>query len=120
MDSAVQSALLLEPVEAIDVAVDRRIHPRVRGRQVRVCLADAETHAKWAEAWVLDRSSGGLALAVREPVAVGTQLCVRAEGLPVPRWVLIEVRHVRPWEEGWVLGCQFIWPPSWEAMLQFC
>jgi hypothetical protein len=60
--------------------------------------------------WIVNRSSGGLALACPGPLTVGTQLKVRvtAAGETMP-WVVMEVKHctARGDRWFWCVGCKF-------------
>lgn len=99
---------------------DKRAFGRLKGRQVKVIVADAAGLQKLTEGWVCDRSQAGLGLHVRQAFAVGTILSVRADNLQQSSWVQIEVRNCRERADYWLIGCRFRKTPGWDARLQFC
>jgi hypothetical protein len=93
---------------------DQRQASRRHVKQVAVLIADAERKGSPCRGIVLDRSGGGLRLAVENPFAVGTILQVRpthvADLIP---WVQMEVKNCASAQSGWEIGCQFSrTPPS--------
>src|SRR4051812_18350967 len=82
---------------------DQRCHRRLRGRQVKVVLADQDGKRIRTEGWIIDRSQGGLGIAVNTPLPAGTVFSVRALKLGEGTWVKIEVRNCRPQGDNWVL-----------------
>jgi hypothetical protein len=79
-----------------------------RRKAVRLPPGDDRAEVVWpgeggrvAQARVVDRSPGGLALRMDRPAEAGTVLSVRREG---ECWELVEVRHCRADGEGWVAG----------------
>jgi hypothetical protein len=102
-------------------ATEKRSALRRRGNPVKVELSDAEATQEPTEAWVVDRSVGGLCLQVdKGPVPVGTILSVRVSGASrgVP-WTQVEVRSCREEGKVWELGCQFLKTPAWSVLLLF-
>jgi hypothetical protein len=68
----------------------------------------ANRKAKPAEAYVLDRSTGGLRLAMEKPSAPGTVLAARpGSATPDYEWVKLVVRNCREVGDYFELGCQF-------------
>jgi hypothetical protein len=106
-----------EPETATDVA-DRRSSPR-RKKLLKITIRN-ESNGDLFSGWVVDRSLGGMCLAVSQPLEVGTLIAVRRPSAPasIP-WVELRVLHVRDQESTWELGCTFTRSPSWELMLQF-
>jgi hypothetical protein len=100
--------------------VDRRQWPRRKGNRVAVLVTEGQAAAHPSEAWVLDRSEGGICLVVDAPLDVGVGLSVRpaqaAEAVP---WLAVEVRSCRPTTGGWALGCRFVQPPPLHVLLLF-
>jgi hypothetical protein len=102
-------------------ATEKRISMRRRGNPVKVLVTDADTTLEPEEAWVVDRSVGGLCLRVeRGAVEVGAILNVRPLKAPngTP-WTQIEVKSCRKDSEGWELGCRFLKTPPWSVLLLF-
>jgi hypothetical protein len=110
----------LSPAPAQRGRPERRTSARLKGRQVRVSVKNAQTGQKLFEGWVLDRSQGGLGLSVPEQVAPGTILTLRSTSLAGSHAVEVEARNSRADGDRWVLGCRFLRSPRWEVMLQFC
>jgi hypothetical protein len=101
-------------------AAERRVALRRRGNPKEIMVSDAEVKEAPFQAWVVDRSTGGLCLSLGEEIPVGKVLSVRALNAPdtIP-WVQIEVRSCRHEDDGWEAGCQFLKTPSWSVMLLF-
>jgi PilZ domain len=73
-----------------------------------------------APAYVVDRSTGGLRLALATGLATGTALQVRAKHAPdTTPWVTVLVRSCRPSEGHFELGCEFEKTPPWNVLLLF-
>jgi CheY-like chemotaxis protein len=102
---------LSEVAETLRQAVpDRRRFPRLTDRQYRIHIREG------AEAWVRDRSGGGLGLWLPQPLPVRTVIHVRPEEPPsATPWVPVEVRHCRGQDGGWAVGCRFVDPTLSEA-----
>ena len=73
-----------------------------------------------ASGYVLDRSTGGLRLALTVAVASGITLQVRADNAPdnTP-WVTVLVRNCRHAGQHYELGCEFDKTPPWNVLLLF-
>jgi hypothetical protein len=99
---------------------DRRRWQRRKGNRVAVLLADARSHGKSLEAWVLDRSEGGLCLLLDDPVEMGTLWKARPAGAAeaVP-WLTIEARACRPTLGGCAVGFRFLQAPPLHVLLLF-
>jgi hypothetical protein len=99
---------------------ERRSSLRRPGNPVAVLVANATGSTKTWDGWVLDRSRGGLRLAVRKPMAVGTLLQVRTTHDPeCAPWVQLRVKQCRQRDKVWVLGCQFVQMPPLNVLLLF-
>lgn len=102
---------------------EQRTMHRRQGNPVAVHVAPPEDHGKPAVGSVLDRSVGGLRLAVFDELAVGTVIAVHpvhADAL-VP-WVELEVRSCRPSVEipgQFEIGCQYVKSPPYSIQLLF-
>jgi hypothetical protein len=90
-----------------DPWAERRRMVRLVGGQEPIEVRTDPPPARPAEAWLLDRSAGGLGLLLdraTEPGAVLGVLLPGAEG----DWFFAQVRHCRPAGNGWVVGCEFL------------
>lgn len=99
---------------------DRRASFRREGAMVRVSLACPALATGAADGYVLDRSTGGLRLALADPLPVGASVQVRASHAPdtVP-WVTTVVRSCQNTGERYELGCEFDKTPPWNVLLLF-
>jgi len=90
------------------------------GNPVEILIADTRHNGRPQRGWILDRSMGGLCLAVNEAMAEGSLLTVRtANAPPTTPWVEIQVKSCRQRKDDWELGCQFLKTPPWAVMLLF-
>ena len=103
-----------------DSFADRRNSLRREGQPVRIHLASPTIRGGQDEGFVLDRSTGGLRVAVQVPIPAGTMVQVKAANAPdtVP-WVTIVVRSCRNGGEHYELGCEFDRTPPWNVLLLF-
>jgi hypothetical protein len=99
---------------------ERRSSPRRGGTHLSVLLSDAEGQARPVRGVIIDRSSGGLAIAVDEPIRLGEVLSVRvaANAREMP-WVPVVVRHFHREGGYYILGFQFLRPQPWSILLLF-
>ena len=99
---------------------DRRGTVRREGRPVRVLVTSPALKNAVASGYVLDRSTGGLRLALTVAVASGITLQVRADNAPdnTP-WVTVLVRNCRHAGQHYELGCEFDKTPPWNVLLLF-
>jgi PilZ domain len=101
-------------------ASEQRETLRRRGTAVRVLIRGPGAERDPATGYVLDRSSGGLALCTRKEFPNGTFLHVRPDADPEANlWVKLEVRTARREHGEWHLGCKFTETPPWSVLLQF-
>jgi hypothetical protein len=98
---------------------EKRVALRREGGPVDV-IVSAATLPGTLHGVVLDRSLGGLSLAVGQEIAPGTILTVRPSraGSLVPS-VELAVRHCRQEGPDWILGCQFTKTPPYSVLLHF-
>lgn len=99
---------------------DRRGAVRRRGVQVRVAVSSPALPggADWGV--VLDRSTGGMRLALAQPLPAGTPIQVRAAHAPdATPWSAMTVRHSVPAGGRHELGCEFDATPPWNILLLF-
>jgi PilZ domain len=99
---------------------DRRNSVRRDGPPVKVIVTSSTLRGGQDEGFVLDRSTGGLRVAVMAAIPAMTNLQVRAENAPdtVP-WVSVIVRSCRHTGEHYELGCEFDKTPPWNVLLLF-
>ena len=106
---------------AADMAYsDRRTTVRRDGAPVKVLVSSPAFHSGQDCGYVLDRSTGGLRIALGTAVAAGTSLLVRATHAPdsVP-WVTVLVRSCKHTGQHHELGCEFEKTPPWNVLLLF-
>jgi len=115
---AEEKALEWEPPE--HSYADRRGAVRREGTVVRVMLAAPAFRNGVGEGFVLDRSTGGLRIAVTTPLEPGITVQVRATNAPeTVGFVGVLVRSCRKTGEFYELGCEFEKTPPWNVLLLF-
>jgi hypothetical protein len=89
-----------------------------RRKGLRVPAAEADTAVITLEgtgeqmvAQIVERSPGGMALRLNRPLVEGVIVLVRPASLPAPEMLVVEVRHCRLEEGGWVAGCLVVGDP---------
>lgn len=113
-----ENALEWEPPE--HSYADRRGAVRREGTVVRVMLAAPPFRNGVGEGFVLDRSTGGLRIAVTTPLEPGITVQVRATNAPeTVGFVGVLVRSCRKTGEFYELGCEFEKTPPWNVLLLF-
>jgi hypothetical protein len=113
-----EKALEWEPPE--HSYADRRGAVRREGSVVRVTLAAPPFRNGVGEGFVLDRSTGGLRIAVTTPLEPGIVVQVRATNAPeTVGFVGVLVRSCRKSGEFYELGCEFEKTPPWNVLLLF-
>ena len=99
---------------------ERRNAARRGGHPISVDMHDPDEKLPQQQAYVVDRSVGGLCLMVPNAVPVGSVWKVRPCNAPrttLP--VRIEVKSCTAAEQEWKLGCQFEKTPSYAVLLMF-
>ena len=101
--------------------IDRRSSPRREGPPTPIFVWDIRGRSKQLEAYVLDRSTGGLKIAVQKQFSVGTPLMVRAQNAPSESpWVKVMVRNIKAVGDYHEIGVQFAEAPlPWNILLLF-
>jgi hypothetical protein len=113
-----EKALNWEPPEAS--YADRRGSVRREGQPVRVVLAASTFRSGAADGYVIDRSTGGLKIAVQVAVPPGSTMQVRAADAPdTIGFVTVIVRSCRKTDHHYELGCEFEKTPPWNVLLLF-
>jgi PilZ domain len=99
---------------------DRRGAVRREGQPVRVMLAASTFRNGVQEGYVLDRSTGGLRLAMPVAIAPGSTLQIRAVNAPdTIGFVTLIVRSCRKTDDFFEVGCEFEQTPPWNVLLLF-
>jgi hypothetical protein len=103
-----------------DTYANRRGSARRDGQPVRVMISSPSFRGSMEYGWVLDRSTGGLRIAVSKDLPVASVIQVRAENAPdtIP-WVTLIVRSCREQPEHYEAGCAFEQTPPWNVLLLF-
>ncbi|HET6575851.1 MAG TPA: hypothetical protein VFG68_19775 [Fimbriiglobus sp.] len=99
---------------------DRRGAVRRDGHPVGVLVSSPTLRNGVESGFVLDRSTGGLRVALNVAVAAGIALQVKAEHAPeTTPWVTVIVRNCRHAGQHYELGCEFDKTPPWNVLLLF-
>lgn len=99
---------------------DRRETVRREGAPVRVLLASPTFRNGVADGFVVDRSTGGLRIAISTAVAPGSTMQVRAANAPdTIGFVTVIVRSCRKNTDFYEAGCEFEKTPPWNVLLLF-
>jgi hypothetical protein len=101
---------------------DRRAAVRREGQPVRVLVAapGLRNGGGAHEGYVLDRSTGGLKLALTTGATVGGTLQIRAANAPdTVGFVAVIVRSCRRTGDHFEIGCEFEKTPPWNVLLLF-
>jgi hypothetical protein len=99
---------------------DRRTSVRRDGAPVEIMVTSAVMKDGQTNGYVLDRSTGGLRLALANGVAPGSSMQVRARHAPdTTPWVTVIVRSCRQAESYFELGVEFDKTPPWNVLLLF-
>jgi hypothetical protein len=101
-------------------ALERRYGPRRKGNAVAVLISNAQATTDPFPGLVIDRSVGGLRLAVDRSLPKNVILSVRATNAPENvAWAQVEVKNSVPHGTNWELGCEFVRTPPWSVLLLF-
>jgi hypothetical protein len=101
-------------------AMERRRALRRRGGATPVLVSDAEVTVEPYQGWVLNRSTGGLCLAVANEVPLEVVLSILPLNAPeTTPWVQVTVKECRRGESDWELSCQFVKTPPYSVLLMF-
>lgn len=122
VDTSAPSSVI-QPVAVTTKPKDQRYAHRRQGNPVQIHVAfDAERKERDVGS-VLDRSVGGMRLAMFQPVKTGTVVSIRpTHADDIVPWVELEVRSCRPSTEmpdHYELGCQYVKSPPYSIQLLF-
>ncbi len=99
---------------------DRRGSIRRDGPPVRVVLQSPTFRNGVDDGVVIDRSTGGLRILLKNAIPQGSTLQVRAVNAPdTVGFVTVVVRSCRENEDHFELGCEFTKTPPWNVLLLF-
>ncbi len=99
---------------------DRRGASRREGSPVRVLLSSPTFRNGTNDGYVVDRSTGGLRIALQSAMAPGSTLQVRASNAPsTVAFVTVIVRNCKKNGDFFELGCEFEKTPPWNVLLLF-
>jgi len=99
---------------------DRRSALRREGRPVKILVTSPSFKNEVEGGYVLDRSTGGMRIALTMAMTPGSTLQVRAHNAPTSTpWVTIIVRNCRHAGQHYELGVEFDQTPPWNVLLLF-
>jgi hypothetical protein len=99
--------------------LERRSMPRRAGNCVGVLLAAKPPEAP-IQGWILNRSTGGLAILLQQPVEEGARLHVRPQTQQGSApWIPVDVRNCKADAGDWIANCQFVKVPEYSTLLLF-
>lgn len=100
--------------------LERRRAVRRPGNPVPVLLVDSDNREAPVHGWIIDRSVGGLRIAVGTNQVTSPHLSVRTADAPgTVEWVHVNVRSRQLGNDGWELGCEFGRAPNWSTLMLF-
>ncbi len=101
-------------------ASDRRSSLRREGTPVKIVATSPAFEDSTSPGYVLDRSTGGLKVALQAGMAPGSSLQLRASHAPeTTPWVTVIVRNCVDSGDHYILGCEFEKTPPWNVLLLF-
>jgi hypothetical protein len=124
-DNAVDSSVKQAALTAVgtEKPKDQRGTFRRQGNPVEVYVATPETKEQPAIGSVLDRSMGGMRLAIFRAVEVGSVISIRPVSADsIVPWVDLEIRSCGPSTEipgQFEVGCQYVKSPPYSIQLLF-
>ncbi len=99
---------------------DRRTSLRREGTPVKILVTSPAFEDGTNAGYVLDRSTGGLKLALQAGMAPGSSMQIRASHAPeTTPWVTVIVRNCTDTGEHYEMGCEFEKTPPWNVLLLF-
>lgn len=99
---------------------DRRTSTRRDGDPVKVLVSSPALKDGVNSGYVLDRSTGGLRIALKYGMELGSTLQIRANHAPDETpWITVLVRSCKNTGSYHVLGCEFDKTPPWNVLLLF-
>lgn len=90
------------------------------GKPVSVLISDGTISEEPLSGWVIERPAGGLKILCDDELHVGTVIGVRPNRAhPDAQWINVSVKNVRPERNSFVVTCQFVERPPWNALALF-
>ncbi len=99
---------------------EKRRSVRRGGVPTPITVVDPSQNRRPLDAYVLDRSTGGIRIAVQKPLPVGASVQVRPHHSTddVP-WIPVLIRNCREIGDYYEVGCQFEKELPWNLLLLF-
>jgi hypothetical protein len=108
----------LQELASMGVAAEKRGTVRRSGNAIPVFVGEGEGVP--VRGYVVDRSAGGIGLALNHSLPLGTIVRVRPSKAPeTAPWVEVQVKSCRAEGTEYELGCQFLTLPPFNVMLLF-
>jgi len=108
----------LQELAAMGVSAEKRGTVRRSGNAVPVFVEEGD--GVLVRGYVVDRSAGGIGLALDHSLSLGTIVRVRPSKAPdTAPWVAVQVKSCRAEGTEYELGCQFQTLPPFNVMLLF-
>lgn len=99
---------------------DRRTTVRREGPPVKILISSPAFKSGVDRGYVLDRSTGGLRVAMGVAMVPGSTMQVRAQNAPdTTPWVTVVIRSCRNTGKHYEIGCEFDKTPPWNVLLLF-
>ena len=99
---------------------NRRSSTRREGAPVKVVLSSPVFKSGTASGYVVDRSTGGLRVVMKNAMTPGGSMMIRTTNAPdTTPWVIVQIRSCRPAGKYFELGCEFDKTPPWSVLLLF-
>jgi len=99
---------------------NRRTSLRREGSPVEIYVSCSAFQNTTQQAWVVDRSMGGLRLTMDQGISPGNTVRIMAVNAPKKtEWVTLLVRSCKPIDDYFELGCEFDQTPPWNVLLLF-
>lgn len=103
-----------------DALSDRRTSVRREGTPIKILVTSPAFENGTNPGYVLDRSMGGLKLALQSGMTPGSSMQIRANHAPeTTPWVTVIVRSCVDTGEHYEMGCEFEKTPPWNVLLLF-
>jgi hypothetical protein len=114
----VKKALRQELASSMGVSAEKRGTVRRSGNAIPVFVGEGDGVP--VRGYVVDRSAGGIGLALDHSLPLGTVVRVRPSEAPeTAPWVEVEVKSCRAQGTEFEHGCQFLTIPPFNVMLLF-